>query len=872
MVELAHVLAAVLFLPAIVNAETPALPQTFLDTTPVAPAGASIVVPAGGNFQAALNAALPGDQILLEAGATFTGPFTLPVKSGSDWITIRTSAPDSGLPPYGVRITPSWSPSLPKIVSAGSQPALRTAAGAHHYRFVGIEFTVANNVTTNYGIVTIGDGSAAQNSLSTVPYAITFDRVFVHGNATGNITRGLALNSASTAVVNSYVSDIHAVGYDTQAIAVWNGPGPFKVANNYLEAAGENVMFGGADPVIPNLVPSDIEFRGNYLFKPVTWRQGSPTYAGYPWSIKNIFELKNAQRVLVDGNVMEQNWPQAQNGYSVLFTVRNQGGTAPWCIVADVTFTHNIVRHVANGVNVLGKDDTHPSEQANRILIQDNLFDDVNAAVWGGSGRLFQFVNAAANVTVDHNTSLQSGDFIVASGQAQVGFTFSNNITPNGTYGLGGDNCYGQPLSCLAIFFPGAVITRDVIVGGVASRYPAGNFFPATLAAVMFVGNGSYALDPASPYKNAGTDGRDLGVDWGALIKATANSITGTDVTPPSISIAQPIAGATVSGVTSLVATASDDQTGVSQVGLLVDGVSVATLGTPPYQSTWNTTALANGPHAISAVATDGAGNQAAAAVDVTVANIVISGVTVTGVDASTATIGWSTNLPADSLVQYGPTVAYGSSDFDPTLVTSHTRTISGLASSTTYHYRALSRDAGGNLASSGDSTFTTPEVIKVLAVTPVSWMSAVNVTVNGGSMTKTSGCNGCQDAGAVSSQTIESGDGYVEFTVDEVASERAFGLNLVNTGTTINEIAFALLIWPGGGLNVRESGTYRMGLPVAVGDRLRVAVTAGQVTYAKNGVVFYTSKVAPSYPLMADTSILTRFGTITNAVIASFR
>ena len=76
------------------------------------------------------------------------------------------------------------------------------------------------------------------------------------------------MNSASTAIVDSYISDIHEVGADSQAICCWNGPGPFKIVNNYLEAAGENVMFGGADPSIAELVPSDIEFRHNHCFKP----------------------------------------------------------------------------------------------------------------------------------------------------------------------------------------------------------------------------------------------------------------------------------------------------------------------------------------------------------------------------------------------------------------------------------------------------------------------------------------------------------------------------------------------------------------------------------------------------------------------------
>ena len=73
----------------------PELPRVFLDTALVAPTGQTIAVPAGGNLQAALDAAQPGDVITLQAGATFQGPFTLPNKAGAGWITVRTSAPET---------------------------------------------------------------------------------------------------------------------------------------------------------------------------------------------------------------------------------------------------------------------------------------------------------------------------------------------------------------------------------------------------------------------------------------------------------------------------------------------------------------------------------------------------------------------------------------------------------------------------------------------------------------------------------------------------------------------------------------------------------------------------------------------------------
>ena len=150
------------------------------------------------------------------------------------------------------------------------------------------------------------------------------------------------MNGRDIAVINSYLSDFKEVGADSQAISGWNGPGPFKIENNYLEAAGENVMFGGADPAVHGLVPSDIEIVRNHFAKPLRWKMDHPSYEGTPWAVKNLFELKNARRVLVEGNLLEHNWPHAQNGFAILFTPRNQDGRAPWSVVEDVTFRNNV--------------------------------------------------------------------------------------------------------------------------------------------------------------------------------------------------------------------------------------------------------------------------------------------------------------------------------------------------------------------------------------------------------------------------------------------------------------------------------------------------------------------------------------------------
>ena len=231
---------------------------------------ATIFVAEGGDLQAALNSARPGDTILLEEGAEFVGSFVLPAKTGDQWITLRSAAPDTVLPPTGTRIRPSHAPLLARLRSTTGDAALRTAPGAHHWRIAYLEFRA--NFQGNGDIVQIGDGSSAQNSLDKVPHDFLLSHLYIHGDPAWGQKRGLALNGAAVTVRDSHISDCKGVGQDTQAIGGWNGPGPYTIENNYLEAAGENVMFGGADPAIAYLVADGITFRGNYLSRPMAWR------------------------------------------------------------------------------------------------------------------------------------------------------------------------------------------------------------------------------------------------------------------------------------------------------------------------------------------------------------------------------------------------------------------------------------------------------------------------------------------------------------------------------------------------------------------------------------------------------------------------
>jgi len=490
----------------------PELPRATVDIPEMKAGGRTIRVAAGEDLQKALDEARPGDRIELQPRATYEGPFRLKAKDGDDWIVITSSGT---LPKSGRYVQPSDAAAMPKLTSAGDF-VVATDPGAHHYRFIGIEVAPKGGAFVST-LLQFGDKEASADA---VPHHLIVDRCYVHGDAKVGARRGVALNGRHIAVIDSYLADFKEVGADSQAVSSWNGPGPLKIANNYLEAAGENIMFGGADPKITNLVPSDIEVVHNHLSKPMRWRKGDPSFDGVEWTVKNLFELKNARRVLINGNLLEHNWPQAQNGFSILFTVRNQDGGAPWSTIEDVTFTNNLIRHVAAGINMLGKDDNNPSQQAKRIAVRNNVFLDVGGK-WGG-GRLFQMLDGVANVTIDHNTGFQTGSILFGGDHApHAGFAFTNNVVMLNESGVTGSSA-GEGMDSLKRYFPDAIFRRNVIIGGVAGRYPQDNFFPASLqdAGLTIPRDEDFRLTLLRPYARAATDGRDPGADVDAVAHA----------------------------------------------------------------------------------------------------------------------------------------------------------------------------------------------------------------------------------------------------------------------------------------------------------------------------------------------------------------
>jgi len=164
----------------------------------------------------------------------------------------------------------------------------------------------------------------------------------------------------------------------------------------------------------------------------------------------------------------------------------------------------------------------------------------------------------------------------------------------------------------------------------------------------------------------------------------------------------------------------------------------------------------------------------------------------------------------------------------------------------------------------------------------PVGWQNLAGVAVSGGAsntLTRTTPTTGNFDAGAASSQTIASGDGYVQFTATETNLARLGGLSIGPGGNdatpNFTNINFAIDLFSDGQFYVFQSGQIQNGGQpfgtYAAGDRFRVSVKdnldgSATVTYSRvvgpcapgtlcPDNVFYTSTVFGSYPLHVDSS-----------------
>ena len=447
-----------------------------------------IKVPPGGNVQAAIEQATGGDIVELQAGAVYFGEIKLPNKPLTDFVTIQSSAVINLAPDK--RVTPEQASSMAKILSrAGGRPAVSAANGAHHYRFIGIEFA-ASTADFNHGLITFGSG---EREAARLPHDLEIDRSYLHPFKSGVVRRAVALNSANTTIKNSYIEGFGYPNEEAQGICGWSGTRNVHILNNYIEGGAENIMFGGSDPASADLIPMDIEVRGNHLNKPAAWVGKA--------AMKTLFELKNAKRVQFTGNFLENNWV----GSAFRITVRNQDGGAPFSTIEDVLIRNNVISGAGAGMNILGKDDTNPSQTLKRLTILNNLFINIGGNGFDGSGGYFVQLADGEEILIANNTSFNTGNAATFHNAMPRGLVVRDNLIGHGDFGIHGIDTRSPDAG---LIFQNNIFLNLNRVPPSDYAFPSGNSIVGGIKDISFVnpaGN-DYRLAASSKYRGKGCD------------------------------------------------------------------------------------------------------------------------------------------------------------------------------------------------------------------------------------------------------------------------------------------------------------------------------------------------------------------------------
>lgn len=257
----------------------------------------------------------------------------------------------------------------------------------------------------------------------------------------------------------------------------------------------------------------------------------------------------------------------------------------------------------------------------------------------------------------------------------------------------------------IVVFFPGGTSSSPAVQYGPTTAY-------GSSAALSNLGpfNAYYyqtltGLTPNSLYHFRVTDSSGASSDF---TFRTAQSTA--DVTLPTVT--QNSIGTNLSGTVNLSASASDNVS-VAAVQFMAGSSAIFEDAFSPYGASWNTAAVSNGMHVIFALARDSSGNVSNFGsyqfVNVDNTKPVLSAVAAGSITSSGGAITWQTDKRIlTNEVEYGTTISYGSRATGPGAVFLQSVALTGLSPLTLYHYRVKSTDQFGNIAVSGDFTFTT--------------------------------------------------------------------------------------------------------------------------------------------------------------------
>ena len=530
----------------------------------------------GASITNVYKAAACGDIIELQAGGVFSA-FTLTAKHCDDqhWITIETAG-FASLPPEGARVTPCYAgiASLPGRAYSCSSPRNVMAKvlfnvtsdhitfnNADHIRLLGLEITIKAGVGIVFRFV---DGGTS--------YKTIIDQCWLHGDSDAigdEVNHGVFTNVATyLAAVDSYFNDfkcIFSVGTCTDAQAIYGGIGSpsgawgtYKFVNNFVEASGEAMMFGGGPATS---APDGMEIRRNDFFKPQMWMPSSSKYdggaKGHPLIVKNCIELKNGTHVFMEGNIFDGSWGGfSQVGNCITITPKNQSNQCPNCVVDNVVVRHSLIRNVCQAFQIANgpSDSGGWATGGNYYSIYDIVAYGLLNSGWYKCGGYLNQVNTNTtastseelyDIYLDHvteytnngisglNTGLMVMGGPISPKQSRV--VVQNSILPSLQYGIhnvgGTSNQCAYAKSNVALlrgcWYP-LVYTNNLFAGNGGgawndTTYPH-NLVVSGQSAIGYtdVAGGNLQLLSSSPGYKKATDGTDIGANIPLIDNYTA--------------------------------------------------------------------------------------------------------------------------------------------------------------------------------------------------------------------------------------------------------------------------------------------------------------------------------------------------------------
>ena len=457
-------------------------------------------------LQALLNSAAPGDRITCDPSTSWAGNWHINRPAGQAPITISSSRDDKPI----------------RFIASTPQPVFLAIGPVGGVLWENAEITLDPrvNYTAGQSLIQLGDNEQYGEH----PRGFGFRRCRLFGNPGQDVRRGILTNCGDFFFVDGRIEEIHQRGSDSQAICGWNAGEGHLIRNAFLEAASENIMYGGSGNTGANMNPRDITLEDVTLSKRTEWNPNSPAFAGTRWNIKNHLEFKNGQRVLVNGLHCVNCFTDGQTGRSVVITPRDVAGR-PWIITQDIDIRNALLEDVNSAFVLLGHDDgagpNQPQETATRRIRFRNCLVRINPG-----GKCFEVSADSYDVELDRITWVAAAGPLSATVIMDGRLTrlkATNLITAHGGYGWSGARGEGTHVRKL---FPNPVAWNHILEVGPGAQPIAdsanNDYLPGPLDAVQ--DPGTVFVNPArGDYRTKGAyGGRGADVD---TIRAALTSL-----------------------------------------------------------------------------------------------------------------------------------------------------------------------------------------------------------------------------------------------------------------------------------------------------------------------------------------------------------